>query len=153
MSRASAALDRVKTGPVSPDRRGRIFSLAEALFQSIHMQLSVEKYAAIAAERGANLDTIDVPLNDRLWLAGEFRKVRALPTAPQRLRALDALVNRTDPGPGGFYDDLGDLDRQPHLVLGAGFARDPALFRTAFVGFALRPDWPAAWRTYAQTFY
>jgi hypothetical protein len=153
MSRASVVLDRSKTEPVSPDRRGRVFSLAEALFQSIQMQLSVQKYAAIAAERGANLDTIDAPLNNRVWLAGQFQKVRALATEPERLRAIDALVNRTDPGPGGFYDDLGDLSRQPHLVIGDGFAADPALFRTAFVGFAMRPDWPTAWRTYAQSFY
>jgi hypothetical protein len=153
MSRASGVLERSLTEPPSPDRRGRVFSLAEALFQSVHMQLSVEKYGAIAAERGGNLDTIDVPLNNRLWLNAQFQRIRALPTERERLRALDALVNRTDPGPGGFYDDLGDPSRQPHLVVGDGFAADPALFRTAFVGFALRPDWPASWRTYAQSFY
>jgi hypothetical protein len=153
MSRASAILDRSRTEPVSADRRTRVFSLAEALFQSVKMQLSVERYGAIAAERGANLDTIDTPLNNRVWLEGQFQAVRGLPTEIERLRALDALVNRTDPGPGGFYDDLGDPGRQPHLVPGDGFAADPALARSAFVGFALRPDWPTAWRHYAQSFY
>jgi hypothetical protein len=153
MSRASALLDRPLTEPASPDRRARVFSLAEALFQSIKMQLSVEKYGAIAAERGANLDTIDVPLNNRVWLNAQFQRIRSLPTERERLRVLDAVLNRTDPGPGGFYDDLGVPDRQPHLVAGPGFAADPALFRSAFVGFGLRPDWPTAWRTYAQAFY
>jgi hypothetical protein len=41
---------------------------AAALFQSIRMQLSVGRYKAIATERGANLDTIDLPLNNRGWL-------------------------------------------------------------------------------------
>ena len=43
-----------------------------------------------------------------------------------------------DPGPGGFYDDLGNPSCQPHLVRGPGFDADPlwnnALFSmSAFV--------------------
>jgi hypothetical protein len=36
----------------------------------------------------------------------------------ERLRLLQQMVSYEDPGPGGFYDDLGDLERQPHLVSG-----------------------------------
>ena len=49
--------------------------LAEALYQSIRMQLSVERYKAISVGRGANLDTIDVPLNNRRWLKQRERDV------------------------------------------------------------------------------
>lgn len=64
------------------------------------MQLSVKRYQAIAIDRGANLDAIDRDLNDRVWLQ----------------QHLSQAANWTDPGPGGFYDDLGNADRQPHLV-------------------------------------
>jgi hypothetical protein len=80
--------------------RARVFELAEALFQSIRMQLSVKRYKAIAIDRGANLDAIDRDLNDRVWLKNH----------------IDEAGNWTNPGPGGFYDDLGNADKQPHLV-------------------------------------
>ena len=53
-----------------------MFELAEALFQSIRMQLSVPRYKAISVDRGANLDTIDVPLNNRQWLEQRFAAIR-----------------------------------------------------------------------------
>ena len=57
---------------------GRIHNLAEDLFVSIRMQLSVPLYDAIAVDRGANLDTLDVPLNDRLWLHDQLARVSAI---------------------------------------------------------------------------
>ncbi len=153
MNQASAILDRALTETVSPDRRARVFELAEALFQSIRMQLSVPRYQAIAAERGANLDTIDVPLNNRVWLSTQFAAMRALENERQRLGAIDALVHRDDPGPGGFYDDLGDPSNQPHLIQEPSPAADPMLARAPCTGFGLRLDWPTAYRRYAMTFY
>src|SRR5205085_2107995 len=44
--------------------RARVFEMGEALFQSIHMQLSVPRYAAIDPGRGANLDLIDRPITN-----------------------------------------------------------------------------------------
>src|SRR4051812_17866856 len=118
--RAEAILGRASTDPASPDRRARVHELAEALFQSVRMQLSVARYKAIATWRGASLDTIDAPLNNRAWLEGQFAELRKLDREEDRLRSIDAILRRTDPGPGSFYDDLGDSVRQPHLVLGPG---------------------------------
>ena len=122
---AAAILDRAVREPVAPAWHARIFELAEALFQSIGMQLSVPRYKAIGVDRGATLDTLDVPLNNRLWME----------SAP-----IDTILNWTDPGPGGFYDDLGDPARQPHLVRGS-------------VSLEYRPHWPRSWWTYAESFY
>jgi len=44
-------------------------------------------------------------------------------------------VNWENPGPGGFYDDLGNSARQPHLVRGASFAEDPGRMHSPRVGF------------------
>ena len=121
---AEAALSRATTlTPAAAALRARVFELAEALFQSIRMQLAVKPYGAIAVGRGANLDTIDVPLNNRAWLADRFAEIRALAEEAERLAAIDAILRWTDPGPGGFYDDLGDPSRQPHLVRGPGLPR------------------------------
>jgi len=152
-ARAEAILERASTHPVSTDRRARVHELAEALFQSIRMQLSVVRYQAIAVWRGATLDTIDVPLNNRVWLEGQFAALRNLGREEDRLRSIEAILGRTDPGPGGFYDELGDPTRRPHLVLGPGFAHDPDFRHSALVGFGDRPGWPLAWCRYAQSLY
>jgi hypothetical protein len=89
--RATAILDRAITDRASPEWRTRVFELGEALFQSIRMQLSVPYYKAIAVGRGANLDLIDVPLNNRLYLLEQF--ARKTPVAD--------ILNWTNPGPGG----------------------------------------------------
>ena len=47
-TRPRPILDRAVTEPVAADLRARVFELAEALFQSIRMQLSVPRYKAIA---------------------------------------------------------------------------------------------------------
>ncbi len=148
---AAAVLDRMGTERVSAAWRARVFELAEALFQSIRMQLSVERYKAISVGRGANLDTIDVPLAAARWLQHRMDEVRKLPSEAERLSGIAAILRRTDPGPGGFYDDLGDPRRQPHLVKGPGFERDPAFLESALVSFAVRLDGPAAWWHHSES--
>ena len=133
---AQAALDRAGTNRVATGLREQITVLGDALFQSIHMQLSVSRHRAIASDRGATLDTIDLPLNNRLWLTGRFQAIRSLSDEASRLAAIGEVVNWTDPGPGGFYDDLGDLTRQPHLVRNPNSEADPSNLESAFIGFA-----------------
>jgi hypothetical protein len=135
MQSAEAIFTRAVTERVAQDWRARVFELAEALFQSIQMQLSVPRYQAIAVDRGASLDTLDYPLNNRRWWKERFDAIRRLKSEPERLHALDAALHWTDPGPGGFYDDLGNLTCQPHLVRGLPFAQDPASLVSSKVGF------------------
>ncbi|HKI70118.1 MAG TPA: hypothetical protein VKA67_11045, partial [Verrucomicrobiae bacterium] len=131
---AEAALAPPEVRPAA-DWRARVFELAEALFQSIHMQLSVKKYQAIAIRRGANLDLIDFPLNNAQWLRERFAEIRGMDTEEERLRRIDEILNWTNPGPGGFYDDLGNPTMEPHLVRGMSYAEDPAFLHSPFAGF------------------
>jgi hypothetical protein len=135
ISDATQILDRALAEHPNPDWRIRIFQLAEALFQSIGMQLSVERYQAIAVDRGASLDTLDYPLNNRRWLEEQFARIRKLPPAPDGLKAVDEILQWTNPGPGGFYDDLGNSACQPHLQRGLGFNEDPGCFQSTRADF------------------
>jgi len=119
------------------------------------MQLSVPKYQAIALERGANLDVIDVPLNSRAWLMKQFTAIAALSSETERLARLNEIADWRDPGPGGFYDDLGDPEQAPHLVRGAGPVADPAFLESSLVSFIRnpRPDWPVSWWQWAEPLY
>jgi hypothetical protein len=153
VKRAEEVLDLAVTSRVAGDRRARIFELAEALFQSIRMQLSVPRYKAIAVERGANLDTVDAPLNNRVWLEGKFTELRRMPEENERLKELERIVHWTDPGPGGFYDDLGNPAQQPHLLRGRGYRADPAFWESPLVGFAGDRTLRTSWWTQAESLF
>jgi hypothetical protein len=135
--------------------RARVFELAEALFQSVHMQLSVPRYAAIDVGRGANLDLIDRPITNADWLVKRFGEIRAMESDAARRSAISEILNWSNPGPGGFYDDLGDPANRPHLEMGEGFEKDPAFFHTARTGFGSRRNtpWRVSWYRHAEALY
>jgi hypothetical protein len=135
LQQAEGHLNRALTEPAAADLRDRVFELGDALFQSIRMQLSVSRHQAIGVDRGASLDTADYPLNNRRWLMEQFEGVRRLKSEVERLQAIERIVNWTNPGPGGFYDDTGNIARQPHVVRGLPFSEDPASLRSSKVGF------------------
>jgi len=153
MDQAEAILDQADTQTAAADLRARVFTLAEALFQSIHMQLSVPRYKAIAVGRGATLDTVDAPLNNRSWLERRFDAIRKLDGEEARLSEIDAIVNWTNPGPGGFYDDLGNPHQRPHLVMGSAYDKDPAFLHGTLTGFDQEPAWRRSWCRHAGALY
>ena len=116
MNAAMSILNQAVERPTSPELHARIVELCDRLFHSIGLQTSVPKYHAIGEERGAVLDFVDYPLNNRWWLEDEFRKVRALATAEEQRRRLRELATWEHPGPGSFYDDIGNIARSPHVV-------------------------------------
>jgi hypothetical protein len=151
LEQAEAILERAVTEPAAQDLRARVFETAEALYQSIRMQLSVPRYRAIDAGRGANLDLIDRPLNNRLWLEARFKEIRAAESPREQLKQIDAIVNWTNPGPGGYYDDLGNVANQPHLV--RRNVADSEFRTTPRTGFMYGPDYRMSWVRFAETTY
>ncbi len=152
IEKAEAILQQAETDRVAPELRDRVFQLAEDLYQSIRMQLSVPKYQAINVERGANLDLIDYPLNDRPWLNIRFAEIRKLEDEQARRAALDEIVNWTDPGPGGFYDNFGDPEQQPHLVRKNDYS-DPEFKTEPNMGRDWEHHFKRAWNAFADTRY
>ncbi|WP_420237031.1 hypothetical protein ACOBR2_15575 [Telmatobacter bradus] len=154
LNSAEAALQPPATVPGS-ELRTRVFSLAGDLFHHIGLQLSVQRYGASNWERGANLDRIDIPLNDRVWLRQEFRRIRALPATEQSAALVD-LVRWDAPPAGVFYDDLGNPAQESHLVRGAGFAADPEFYSSVIDGVAdhtPEDGWRWSQLTYAEALY
>jgi hypothetical protein len=153
MDMAEAALDAAEAERVGADLRARVFELAEGLYQSVRMQLSVPRYQAIDVGRGANLDLIDRPLNNRDWLKAQFATIRAMENDTQRVQGLAAIVDWRNPGPGGFYDDLGDPANQPHLVRNADAWTDPEYRVAPLVGFEQGADMRMSWLQHAESRY
>jgi len=138
----------------------RIKELSAQLFQAIRLESSTTSYFAINSGRGAYLDSIAEPLTNRLWLLEQFA-ILLNQTEPQRQSGIAAILNWADPGPGGFYDDLGVLGAEPHLVRGAGWEKDPSFFETALDSMwedflpnqGRVPILPYSWYTYAEAIY
>jgi hypothetical protein len=104
--------------------RQRIVNLCDTLFHSIGLQTSVKKYKASGEERGAVLDFIDYPLNNRWWLEDKFAAIKKLPENEQ-ITALTAIANWEQPGPGGYYDDIGNVEKSAHVLRGQPWVTDP----------------------------
>ncbi|MBU7004874.1 MAG: hypothetical protein HXS50_04855 [Theionarchaea archaeon] len=118
MESALKIVRKAETEPIAVDLRRRIEELCEALFQSIGLQSSVEKYHASGPERGCVLDFVDYPLNNRWWLEDEFDKIRAMGSEGEKLDRLEVIRTWENPGPGSFYDDIGNIAKSPHVERG-----------------------------------
>lgn len=134
----------------------RLFELAGDLFHDGGLQLSVKLYGASNWERGANLDRVDTPLNDRVWMEETMDHALANTTETERRDALKAIANWRHPVKNAIYDDLGDPTAEPHLVRGKGWSQDPEMYETAIDGIAdrtLADGWRLSWLDYAEALY
>ncbi len=128
-------LNRAETEPCRPETRARVAALCEALFQSVGLQTSVEKYHASGAERGAILDFLDYPLNNRWWLEDEFARIRGLDSEAEKLARLELIRTWENPGPGSFYDDVGNIAKSPHVLRAGALNTYPQVSRDPGPGF------------------
>ena len=126
MEDALAMVNKADKELVSLELRQRIFDYCEALWQSIGAQTSVKKYNASGAERGAILDFIDYPLNNRWWLADKFDKIRKMLTEKEKLDRLEIIRTWENPGPGSYYDNVSDLSKGPRVKTRTEDATDVA---------------------------
>jgi hypothetical protein len=115
---ALAVLQRADTERIRADLSSRVEDLCGELFQSIGLQSSVEKYKSHDPQRGAVLDFLYYPMNNRWWLEDELAKVRELPADAEKIARLEVLATWENPGPGSFYDDIGNVGQSPHVVRG-----------------------------------
>jgi len=124
---AKKALAKADNDSIEEELREEMAALADAMFHSIGFQFSVKApYFTRNPERGALLDKLDMPMNDRPWLEFQFERALAMEQESERLAHLDALVNWEDPGPGGFYDNLGNPQKQPHLDMLSTYEENPS---------------------------
>ncbi|HOF40162.1 MAG TPA: hypothetical protein PLD73_08815 [Candidatus Hydrogenedentes bacterium] len=127
MEQAEAILKLAETGPVKKEWRQRIEELCVALFDSIGYQTSVPRFQAKNGERGAILDYVDRPLNNRWWLEDEFKKIREFATEEEKLARLEVIRTWESPGLGSYYDDIGNVAQMEHVALPAGPWVEPDL--------------------------
>ncbi len=133
--RADSLLDLPFKNAVALQWQQRCFDLADDLYESVGAQLTVEKHGAMAG-RGNFIDNIDNPLNDIAWLRlhmDQLDKVEDWDLADQ----VSAFLNRTDPGPGGIYDNFGQYQLHGELQLDDDLTQDPGNLATPRVSFGV----------------
>lgn len=132
MDRALEIINRADTQPINLDLRERIVELFEDLFQSIGLQSSVPKYQARGYERGAMLDFLDYPLNNRWWLADQAAILPTMKDEEERLAHLTRIATWENPGPGSFYDDISHGAKGPRVQTVSSDATDVAWWDNGF---------------------
>jgi len=159
IDKAEKILLKAKEEPVATDYKQKCEELADSLFEKIGSQLTVKKHHAQHRTRGAFMDGIDEPLNNIAWLRSQFKRIRNIKGESARLEAIDKVVNRTNPGPGGFYDNMGDYCSMKRIVNTVPWEDDPGTLRSPRIAFYYkvnRPedrDIPMAWKNQAGTIY
>ena len=98
---AEAVLHREYTEEIRA-LRARLSALAAALFDQIGMQLDVRQFGASHWERGATLETIDLPVTDREYYLKRIAFLKTLDES-ERSTFLRGLLNRCRAPKDGFY--------------------------------------------------
>ncbi|HRP33206.1 MAG TPA: hypothetical protein PKV73_15010, partial [Agriterribacter sp.] len=132
MHTALETMNKADTQPVVPELRKRIDDLCADLFSSIGLQTSVPKYKAKNYERGAVLDHADYPLNNRWWIADEFKKIALMKTPEEKMSALHTIASWEQPGAGSFYDDISSVSKGPRVKTVSNDATDVAWWDNGF---------------------
>ena len=138
--RAEASARRATLTPAAAELRGTRLRAGRGAVPERPHAAGGEAYGAIAVGRGANLDTIDVPLNNRVWLAERFARD---PRARRRGGAAGGhrRDRRAGPirGPAASTTTSAIPTRQPHLVARPGLPRIPGSFSPRPPGSAPAP--------------
>ncbi len=153
---ATDILRKAATTQIAPAIRTRIAELGYALLQSIHQQLAVERFQGEAVDRGAPLDTIDHPVTDGPYVQKQLVAISRIEDQEEKVTAIRMLLDRTNPGPGGFYDELGNASNRPHLVI-EDAEGDFDFRRSPHVGTSYPDQFgahaPMAWKHWAESLY
>ena len=121
------------------------------------MQLAVDRYQGEAVNRAANLETLETPVTDVPWLRAWILEIRKMTSANEQVAAIRQLLARTDPGPGGFYDEPGNPSNRPHVIPGPGSEQDPEFRASVLTGYNY-PDQlgsaaPIAWKRWGESLF
>ncbi|MEQ8882913.1 MAG: hypothetical protein RLQ12_24950 [Cyclobacteriaceae bacterium] len=116
MKKALEIVNKADTEPIEQEMKQVIVDYSEALFQSIGWQSDVEKYQASGSQRGCMLQFVDHPLNNRWWLADQFEAIDTLATEQEKADRIKLIANWENPGPGGYYDDVSNISKSPHVT-------------------------------------
>lgn len=126
MSQALELVNQADSNPQNQDLHTKILSYCDQLFNSIGYQSDVEKYHASNSQRSCILQFVNYPLNNRWWLADEFKKISAMDSEAKKLERLEIIRKWENPGPGSYYDNVSNIETGPRVLTISDDATDVA---------------------------
>lgn len=132
MKLALSMVNQADSVKVAADLSDKIAQRCQRLYQQIGLQTSVPKHQARGYERGAIWDLMDYPLNNRWWLADEFKKIDTLRSEKDQLARLQTIQQWANPPNGSFYDDISNIAQSPHVTSISEDATDIAWWDNGF---------------------
>ena len=126
MNLALDLVNQADTKPLNQDLHAKIVKYCDDLFHSIGYQSDVEKYHASNSQRSCILQFVNYPLNNRWWLADEFKKISAMDSEAKKLERLEVIRTWENPGPGSYYDNVSNIETGPRVLTTSYDATDVA---------------------------
>jgi hypothetical protein len=136
ITKARETLSKAWEEPIMTDWKERCNALADGLFESIGAQLTVEKHNGMDG-RGTFMDNIDLPINDAMWLLDQLSAIEKISDEEERLQKIDAILQRNNPGPGGFYDNFGSPKSWDRVKSRISRTEDPGSLLSPRVSFGV----------------
>lgn len=133
MRKASAILFQGIDLPWNKALRDKQLRIADQLRELCGIKLTTQHHDGQHFRRGAYLDMIDFPLNNQQYLATSFKHIRKMTDEKQKLKAISNLLNRTNPGEGGVYINLGSYDSLSYIHFEKSWEEDPGMLRSAHI--------------------
>jgi len=116
MNQVLEMVNRADTKPLNADMHQKIVTYCDDLFHLIGLQTDVEHYHAANSQRGCILQFVNYPLNNRWWLADEFKKIEKMENEAKKLERLEVIRTWETPGPGSFYDNISNIETGPRVL-------------------------------------
>ena len=116
MKQSLQKISEAETNPIDKNIKTKIENYCQNLFELIGLQTSVELYNASGAQRGAFLDFVDFPLNNRWWYEDEFNKIRKMKSEQEQKERLEIIRTWENPSTGSYYDNISNIANSPHVT-------------------------------------
>lgn len=133
---AWGVLNRTFSEPAHEDLMHMMQRLADELYKTPYCRIQLTTLFHLGQKwiRGAYLDAVNMPLNDFQYLTEHFRRILVMKSETEKKQQIKWLITRKDPGFGGIYANLGDLDDFNQYVKSRvtweddpGFLRSPVI--------------------------
>ncbi len=112
--------------------RNYILYLSDQLHEKCGIKLTTKHHEGQHYGRGAYLDLIDFPLSNAPYLLKKLKAVIGSNDESKMLSAIDAMLNRTDPGEGGIYCNVGSKESEEIFKIRHDWDCDPSMHRSPF---------------------
>lgn len=104
MEKAENILLQATENPINLDYKEKITALYYALFRAPAPRWMSE------FQKCEFFENIDVPLNSSEWLIAQFDRIKSIPVESMRLQTIEEILQRSNPGPGGYYVNMGTAE-------------------------------------------